>query len=550
MTSQKPSQSTPTMSQAKQEHPLSKLVLYGDSWSDCGYCHGDRSSLVDRPVDASSQAYTIMVTSLSAQWYETLIGHGWRRSGPAIYKPDNWVSCCPLLSIRLPVQEFTPSKSQRKLLRQASHWTQQQSSTQTSSQADDKVSSPFKKKLKQQISSPKNTHRADSPESKTIVSAIESSGIIAFFQLKTTDALSSILPSSNLSFTPNVSYKVRKPSKYGQAWTLASSICATISGRSGGTIDRTTLAHQLVDALAESSRLWKNEGKTVSISEIQVHEKSGQIIVQLQVNSSQMETSGQQQEAKHKPDDTQPGDEQPQKDCILEWWKKEFPDGRALTDRSITVQTINTFSSALNPDVHKLYAKYQSVVHNDADPFTDDADKFMTSDEAMGEDDPWQSFLKRSKHLLPENAREWVEQMKEMLRKEYGHLPLIRQQRLAHFMVRFCEYYVASPFSTTNETTKVNASTSASPIPCGTYHQLYHINGVLIAIGILDFLPQGLSSVYLVYLPSFSHQVMALGRYCALKEIEYCRDTLKLPYYYLGYYVSDIMMSHLKRYDP
>mmetsp|Transcript_1586 Transcript_1586/g.3388 ORF Transcript_1586/g.3388 Transcript_1586/m.3388 type:complete len:258 (-) Transcript_1586:16-789(-) len=147
-----------------------------------------------------------------------------------------------------------------------------------------------------------------------------------------------------------------------------------------------------------------------------------------------------------------------------------------------------------------------------------------------------------------------------MLQREYSHLSPQRQLRLSHFVTRFCEYYVATPFSTARQTKKAPAflstpveaaAATAQTIPCGTYHQLYRINGKLIAVGVLDFLPRGLSSVYLIYLPSFSHQVMALGRYCALREIDYCRNVLRLPYYYLGYYLhSNQKMRYKGEYAP
>jgi arginyl-tRNA--protein-N-Asp/Glu arginylyltransferase len=35
----------------------------------------------------------------------------------SISQTDNWNSCCPVLGIRLPVAEFQPTKSQRRVLR-------------------------------------------------------------------------------------------------------------------------------------------------------------------------------------------------------------------------------------------------------------------------------------------------------------------------------------------------------------------------------------------------------------------------------------------------
>ena len=54
------------------------------------------------------------------------------------------------------------------------------------------------------------------------------------------------------------------------------------------------------------------------------------------------------------------------------------------------------------------------------------------------------------------------------------------------------------------------------------------------AVGVLDILPSGVSSVYLFYDPDMKHLV--LGKYSALCEIDWCRD-LGLDYYYMGFYI-------------
>jgi len=70
----------------------------------------------------------------------------------------------------------------------------------------------------------------------------------------------------------------------------------------------------------------------------------------------------------------------------------------------------------------------------------------------------------------------------------------------------------------------------------GTHHMLHRIDGQLVAVGVVDLLPSGLSSVYLFYDPDF--KPLALGKYTALREIQYCLDN-GLPYYYMGFYIHD-----------
>jgi arginine-tRNA-protein transferase len=63
------------------------------------------------------------------------------------------------------------------------------------------------------------------------------------------------------------------------------------------------------------------------------------------------------------------------------------------------------------------------------------------------------------------------------------------------------------------------------------------LDDLLIAVGVVDVLPTGLSSVYLFYHPSFSHDLVALGKYAILQEVQYTLQQ-RLPYYYLGYYIE------------
>ena len=97
----------------------------------------------------------------------------------------------------------------------------------------------------------------------------------------------------------------------------------------------------------------------------------------------------------------------------------------------------------------------------------------------------------------------------------------------------------------------INASTlecRGRTLSYGSYHQLYRVNGSLIAVSVVDFLPSGLSSVYAFYDPDQRH--LALGKYTALQEIDLCR-TLGLKYYYMGFYIHSCeKMRYKGDYQP
>ena len=77
----------------------------------------------------------------------------------------------------------------------------------------------------------------------------------------------------------------------------------------------------------------------------------------------------------------------------------------------------------------------------------------------------------------------------------------------------------------------------------GPVHECYYFDDKLIAIGVLDFMPSGISSVYFIWDPDYRH--WSLGKLSALKELTLLSQ-MGLPYYYLGYYVDDCHKMNYK----
>lgn len=76
----------------------------------------------------------------------------------------------------------------------------------------------------------------------------------------------------------------------------------------------------------------------------------------------------------------------------------------------------------------------------------------------------------------------------------------------------------------------------------------YRLKGRLVAVGITDISARSLSSVYTYFDPESSER--SLGTYSALREILFCRE-IKVPFYYLGYYISECpSMSYKARFKP
>uniref|UniRef100_A0A182JXW6 Arginyl-tRNA--protein transferase 1 n=1 Tax=Anopheles christyi TaxID=43041 RepID=A0A182JXW6_9DIPT len=73
----------------------------------------------------------------------------------------------------------------------------------------------------------------------------------------------------------------------------------------------------------------------------------------------------------------------------------------------------------------------------------------------------------------------------------------------------------------------------------GTFHQQYWLDDRLIAVGVIDVLPNCVSSVYFFYDPEF--KFLSLGTYGSLRELAYTRLLYKqypsISNYYMGFYI-------------
>ena len=82
----------------------------------------------------------------------------------------------------------------------------------------------------------------------------------------------------------------------------------------------------------------------------------------------------------------------------------------------------------------------------------------------------------------------------------------------------------------------------------GSFHQCYRLNGKLIAMAVLDLLPNGVSAVYFIYHSDF-HKY-SFGKISALQEIALALESGR-QYYYMGYYIqSCIKMRYKADYKP
>ncbi|KAI5815681.1 arginine-tRNA-protein transferase [Pyronema omphalodes] len=94
----------------------------------------------------------------------------------------------------------------------------------------------------------------------------------------------------------------------------------------------------------------------------------------------------------------------------------------------------------------------------------------------------------------------------------------------------------------------IPATTTADGKKLGSYHQLYRLDGRLIALGVLDLLPGCVSGVYLIYHTEF--EGWNLGKVSACTEAALAHEG-GYGYYYLGYYIPTCQkMRYKATYSP
>ncbi|TVY29724.1 Arginyl-tRNA--protein transferase [Lachnellula hyalina] len=82
----------------------------------------------------------------------------------------------------------------------------------------------------------------------------------------------------------------------------------------------------------------------------------------------------------------------------------------------------------------------------------------------------------------------------------------------------------------------------------GSYHQCYRIDGKLIAIGVLDLLPQCVSAVYFMYHESVNE--FSFGKIGALREVALAKEQ-GYKWWYAGFYIHNcIKMRYKADYSP
>lgn len=93
-----------------------------------------------------------------------------------------------------------------------------------------------------------------------------------------------------------------------------------------------------------------------------------------------------------------------------------------------------------------------------------------------------------------------------------------------------------------------SARSQHGTIGLGSFHQHYRVNGQLIAVGVVDILPNYVSSKYFFWEPEY--RKLSLGTYSALKEAQLAYSE-GIKYYCMGFYVpTSSKMRYKAKFEP
>ena len=640
--------------------PGAVIRPYGYAETECGYCKGSRASLLEKngkskdPTNCS-KSYSVLADTMTPSVYEGFMNRGWRRSGIHLYKPCNFESCCPTITIRLNVQNFHPTKSQRKVSNKMTNLlltTKEAASTKTKPSNN-----------KRPLPSPKRISSSISNASVVVRSSEILKDLEAITKKAVTDVLVSILNDHTIADDSKnksnnnwkTSYRLLQQSKQdcrdNQAHAV-SVVCAQLSGmyrnveglkfpsrdelvrtvvdKMISNIEEETMKHDQHSRNNKKKNILQSKNGKVEVSSIEGDAKSGQIRVVLHVSSATSIATGDKDGDVAL--DEGGGENVRGYDDKLDQWCHERNAATSMTitstsinnsgdvglsgnscsssndqfhipekkqrlgssvspaspnsehdgsqghhhhgpavKKELTITTVAAHQSALMPEVHRLYSWYQNKVHGDDDPFAENNPNETTtesttdpmetdSNDNSNNNEDYEIDLEEKEDSKSDivgpadldwgNAPTYFkEQIHGMLKKYLCTInDAKKQQRVLKNYYSFYQFLVEAPFpfKRSQQTKPIDASSTG-----GLYHQQYRLGGVLIAVGVVDILPSGLSSVYLYYDPIFSQKFVPMGKYAILKEIEYTRQTLKLPYYYLGYYIESCRkMRYKAEYRP
>ena len=470
--------------------PLNILCLNPDNdGSKCGYCN----------KEGSSYSFGMIVDSYPVDIYERMMKDGWRRCGSYVYIPNLEKSCCKLYTHRLSVEDFQINKEQKKVMKRFRKYLsgEYEKNLEKNKKKDDKKVD-IKEEKKEGIGGDKILEKIE----KILTDYIK--------QEKYLDIISKYFNSidKNILLQKLAQTHARKNTNKKFKSDYSIDFIFIIRKIIESTVEKNKIQFNAYDNL--QTDLF-NHFKTFYSSENEILElstKTGHINI---IDKSKIKTANIKIEKeikneikteKNKKENIKPKKiKEDKKDKISEQKEKYtfdyFPEIVNEPEIYLPLKHVYTLELTdkikMNGEKFEVYKKYQKNVHKESD---DEITK-------EGYNESWG--------------------LSNLVDKKGIKLP----QDLAN-KTKHPEIY---------------------PKKYGCYNLIHRIDGKIVAVGIVDILPNYLSSVYLYY--DTDYQFLDLGVVTAILEIEYARSFHALidnnfKYYTLGFYSENIQKLRYK----
>ena len=470
--------------------PLNILCLNPDNdGSKCGYCN----------KEGSSYSFGMIVDSYPVDIYERMMKDGWRRCGNYVYIPNLEKSCCKLYTHRLSVEDFQINKEQKKVMKRFRKYLsgEYEKNLEKNKKKDDKKVD-IKEEKKEGIGGDKILEKIE----KILTDYIK--------QEKYLDIISKYINSidKNILLQKLAQTHARKNTNKKFKFDYSIDFIFIIRKIIESTVEKNKIQFNAYDNL--QTDLF-NHFKTFYSSENEILElstKTGHIniIDKSKINTANIkiekEIKNEIKTEKNKKENIKPKKiKEDKKDKISEQKEKYtfdyFPEIVNEPEIYLPLKHVYTLELTdkikMNGEKFEVYKKYQKNVHKESD---DEITK-------EGYNESWG--------------------LSNLVDKKGIKLP----QDLAN-KTKHPEIY---------------------PKKYGCYNLIHRIDGKIVAVGIVDILPNYLSSVYLYY--DTDYQFLDLGVVTAILEIEYARSFHALidnnfKYYTLGFYSENIQKLRYK----
>ncbi len=456
--------------------------------SDCGYCHGSKSG--------GNKTWGLTSGKTRVDDYENLMNRGWRRCGTYYYKTDLKGSCCQLYTIRLRAQDFRLSAKQRKALTKFNRFL----NGELDFKLEGKKAAPEAKKDEKKKSSGSPTF--DKCEQQ-IYELVQHAMLEVLMKDEGRLGLAKSIAFADIK--PKVKVSRPKHAAYGDLSTNAAIILFNVNkqrtgGKAGAEIK--DVAQVIMEKMGKQCEELKFRAESTP---------NGYINFKAEFNLRELAAKeegkpGKEVKPKHVPTEEKKPEEK--KKSVPEeekkgaapqfqysaYFKGFVPNTNPSPKHVYTVEIVPAIPQI---DAFETYKAYQAQIHNQHDETISGFTRFLCN----------------SPLYDPRNEED-----------------------------------VKRPIPISDDSKKISDQ-GVWPKFFGSYHMRHKIDGKVIAVGVLDFCPTVLSSVYFFYDPKY--KFLNMGIVGALREIEYIRRiqeqySKSFEFYYLGYYIHDCIKSVYK----